>query len=461
MIKKISGFPEYLPQDQMIFSYVIRKLQLLFEQESFIPMDTAAVELIDTLLSKGNDHEIYGLYRLNGEEKKNLALRFDLTVPLARYVAQNYGQLIFPYRRYHIAPVWRGERAQSGRYRQFYQCDIDIIGKQNLEEEYDAEILSIGCKTLNALGLNDFVVKFSSRDILIPLMILCGFNEDIVFDAIKILDKSTKVSQDQIINDLKLLNCSFNLEAIKYILFYNKNIENSPNGKDQIYDVFNNLSQILEFNSKLIEGYNKLYNIIHKVELLGISKSQLFFDLSLARGLSYYSGIIFEIVSNSFKNLGSICAGGRYDNLVSSFHTKEKFPGVGMSIGISRLIPEMINKQMIDKVSINDVIIIGFENHLEENKEINSIINEDNLLVSYHSKIAQIIRDCGLKVQHYWKRSNLKKQLEYCNKIGVKIVIIARNDEKIKNIVFVKNMITGEQKELALEELYEYLKNIL
>ena len=289
MITNISGFPEFLPSEQLIFEKILKIIRNEFELYNFLPLDTSAVERNSTLLAKGNDNEIYGIYRLaersNEASSKELGLRFDLTVPLARYVAQNHGQLIFPYRRYHIAPVWRGERPQAGRYRQFYQADIDVIGDSQLDQMHDSEIISIMCRIFNKIGIDNFTVKVNDRGLLTIILKHFGVNEDNIIEAIRVVDKIEKITSEQFAAQISSVGIS--AEGI--------NIINSWRDKDlSNKDWFAYLSELIKNNNELQEKLSSLDQLINNVIQFGARQEKISIDPKLARGLTYYTGIVCE-----------------------------------------------------------------------------------------------------------------------------------------------------------------------
>ncbi|MBI1954293.1 MAG: histidine--tRNA ligase, partial [Proteobacteria bacterium] len=334
MLSHISGFPEFLPHEQLAFNRIVEIIRNKFELYGFSPLDTPAVEKTSTLLAKGSDHEIYGLYRLSGDEgtsKKDLALRFDLTVPLARYVAQHHGRLTFPYRRYHIAPVWRGERPQAGRYRQFYQCDIDIIGEGELSLTHDGEVLSVIYEIFNAIGLQRFIIKINNRSILTSLIKDFGIAEDNVANVLRIIDKAEKISKDQ-------WKAELSAQGLKSsdILFLMNLLSMSMSNKEWLTYL-----KTLSRSSEFITGIEELEQVLEGAQRFGVPDDYIQITPSLARGLSYYTGTVYETKLLDYPELGSVCGGGRYGNLTQTFINK-KFPGVGISIGISRLISKLI-----------------------------------------------------------------------------------------------------------------------
>jgi histidyl-tRNA synthetase len=438
MLNNISGFPEFSPNDQMIFNDAIQLIKNKFELYGFSPLDTVAVEKTTTLLSKGNDNEIYGIYRLAGDEgsnKKDLALRFDLTVPLARYVSQNYNILTFPYRRYQIAPVWRGERSQSGRYRQFYQCDIDIINEQQLSLTNDAELVAIVVDILKSLHLKDFIVKINNRKILMGLLKSLSVEIGLIPSVIRIIDKIAKITTDAFIAELLTLGVNQDI-AQKLLLILSQRMSN-----DNWITYLESLSDEEEFVAGLVE----LKEILFYIKAFKVDDVNIQIDLSLARGLNYYTGTIYEVISLEYPEIGSIAGGGRYANLVSSFSNKT-LPGVGISIGISRLIPKMIEAGVWKSVGRQTAAQL--------------LITVQNLeMMEQYLLLVQFLRNAGIKTEIYLENKPLSSQMKYASKKGFAFVIIANEEELNSNQLILRNMHNSEQLTMPLDSIPAFLQN--
>jgi histidyl-tRNA synthetase len=434
----ISGFPEFLPNEQIAFNRVIDLIRNNFESHGFVPMDTAAVERVSTLLAKGNDNEIYGLYRLCDEgSKKDLGLRFDLTVPLARYVASNSTQLIFPHRRYQISPVWRGERPQHGRYRQFYQCDIDIVGDGELSYEHDAEIISLVTETLNSLNIPPFQTKINNRKILSGfLRTIVAFDK--ILDVIKLIDKSLKISITEFDESLmELIDSKENISKLKNFLEVEKNGDN--------FEILKWLNT-LNFNEEFDAGVTELNNVFQILKKLEINEDQIRISTRLARGLSYYTGIVFETTLLESKDGISIAGGGRYDNLTEMMSNKS-FPGVGATIGVSRLVPQLIEKGLISTDKMTPAIVLV------------TVQNRES--IGSYMKIAAQLRKIGIKTETYLQNKNLKAQLSYAAKKGYNFVIIANEIELSEKRAILRNFKTKEQHIINTEFMGEEILELL
>ncbi len=438
MQSSISGFPEFLPKEQLSFNRVMEIIRNKFELYGFIPLDTPAVEKVSTLLTKGNDNEIYGLYRLAEEGgKKDLGLRFDLTVPLARYVAQHYGQLTFPYRRYHIAPVWRGERPQAGRYRQFYQCDIDIIGDGELSLIYDAELLVIICDIFHAIGLMDkFTVKINNRKLLSGLIKSFGISEDKVPEAMRIIDKIEKIDARQFSAELAGLGISSkDINLLQSLATYKKSNEE-----------WLAYLKTLTVHEEFQEGVTELEQVLLHASMLGATLKYICIDPSLARGLSYYTGTVYETKLNEFPELGSVCGGGRYANLAENF-TNKVLPGVGISIGISRLIPKMLEMKWLEAKSATTAPVL--------------VTTQNPAYMPQYIQLATMLRQEGINTEMYMQSRSLSAQMKYANKKGFKIAIIADEEELNAGKIGIRDLDSGQQILVAISELTQVIKERL
>lgn len=324
MRTNISGFPEYTPSEQLAFDAITAKIRHVYESFGYVPLETAAVERIETLTSKGIDSkEVYALRRLNAQGDdgdKDIALRFDLTVPLARYVAQNYSSLTFPFRRYQCQPVWRGERAQKGRYRQFHQFDLDIIADGKLPVEADAEIIAAANMAITAVlpAGAAFTMRVNNRKLLTGLVEGAGYAGEEVYKAIKVIDDIEKVTPEEAIERLIAINEKAN---VRTLLTQIKKTD---------------LTTLTGLNALAQEGLTELQTVLATVSALLPNTTSIAADLTIARGLDYYTGTVVETRLHAAPELGSICSGGRYDNLTASLSDRN-LPGVGVSIGVSRL----------------------------------------------------------------------------------------------------------------------------
>jgi histidyl-tRNA synthetase len=432
LVGSISGFPEFLPKDQIAFNRCIDLIRKEFESFGFIPLDTPAVEKASTLLSKGNDNEIYGLCRLTSEgvDKKELGLRFDLTVPLARYVAEHAGQLVFPFKRYHIAPVWRGERAQAGRYRQFIQCDIDVIAEETLDFAYDAELLACAYRIFEKIGLKNYQIKLNNRKVLIGLMESFGVEKEQVDAVLRQIDKKDKIDRTAMITGLQTLGVSqHSIEHICHLLDFDKDLDQTIH----FLESFTN-------NDGLAQGVLELKNLIELARAFQVNMQVIKIDLTLARGLNYYTGTIYEAKWLDCPEIGSILGGGRYQNLAATF-TKRILPGVGISIGVSRLIPKMMEKGLI----ANETQTLA--------KALIAVQDRDYL--DFYISLAEKLRATGVGAEVFLQNKPLSNQIKYADRKGFDLVVIANGEEIQKNVLNVKFLKTNLQSVYNVEEFIE------
>jgi histidyl-tRNA synthetase len=435
LVGSISGFPEFLPKDQIAFNRCLDKIKKEFEAFGYSPMDTPAVEKTATLLSKGNDSEIYGLTRLSAEEggKKELGLRFDLTVPLARYVAEHYGQLVFPFKRYHIAPVWRGERPQAGRYRQFYQCDIDVISETELSLAYDAELLGIVYRIFTAIGLPNYRIKINNRKILVGLMQEFGVEESCLEAAIRQIDKKEKIDASAMARGLDEIGVSGSVVE-KILSFLER--------KGSTAAMMSYLEGFTQ-TPLLKEGLDELEEVLRLATAFRVPAEVIEIDPTLARGLNYYTGTIYEVKWIDCPELGTICAGGRYQNLAATF-TRKLLPGVGISIGVSRLIPKMIEKGLI-------------RSETETYARVLVTVQDRNFLSQYIT-IAEKIRQHGFGAEVYLQDKPLPNQIKYADRKGFEVVVIANGEELCQERLNFKILKQQRQETGTLDHLINYLK---
>lgn len=429
----LSGFMELCPAEQIVMNKIIDTIKNKYELFGFTPMDTPIIELSDVLLAKAGGETEKQIYRFNKGDN-DISLRFDLTVPLARFVAMNYNNLTFPFRRYQIGKVFRGERPQKGRFREFYQCDIDIIGNETLDNSHDAEILSTICNVFNELGITKFKVHLNNRKLLNGFLEHLKIN-DKYQEILRIIDKIAKITEEQFKEELLKLNLSSNVisELMTFIKIRKDN--------DNIIEALNSLGIK---NSNFIEGLKELDILIQNMKFYNVPNANFMVDLSITRGLDYYTGTVYETILDDYPEVGSICSGGRYENL-ASFYTNKKLPGVGVSIGLTRLFDQMRSRNLINfgkKVS-SDVLVIYMD---EKNKD-------------YAFNIVTMLRNGGIKTEIITDDIKFKNKMNYANKIGINnVVIIGENEENTKT-VSLKLMDSGEQKTLSCNELINYIKD--
>ena len=431
--RTLAGTMELLPSEQILFNQIKEKIENTYQKFGFLPLDTPIIELSEVLLAKAGGETEKQIYRFNKGDT-DLSLRFDLTVPLSKYVAKNYGNLSFPFRRYQIGKVYRGERPQKGRYREFYQCDIDIIGDGELDIINDAELPSVIYTIFRELGFNDFTICINNRKILNGLFEEIGQKENSV-EILRIIDKIEKIGKEAVIEELEKIEVS--KQAIEKIIDF---IEISGTSIEKI----EKLKELEIENETFKQGLDELEFVYKNIKLFGVPEENYKIDLTIARGLDYYTGTVYETFLNDYREIGSICSGGRYENL-AEYYTNKKLPGVGVSIGLTRLFYKLneLNLINVTKKSISDIIIIPMMDNLEE-----------------PIKLATELRNLGVNTEIYSNNKKLKAKMKYADKLQIPYVIVIGEDEINSNKIKLKNMETGEEEEIELnaEEIAKKLK---
>ena len=429
--KTLPGFMELLPNEQILFNEMREIIQKSYERFGFLPLDTPIIESSEVLLAKAGGETEKQIYRFNKGES-DLSLRFDLTVPLAKYVAEYYSDLTFPFRRYQIGKVYRGEKAQRGRYREFYQCDIDIIGEDELSLINDAEMPSIIYNTFKELGFDDFTISINNRKILNGLFEALGLSGKSV-DILRIIDKIDKIGKENVVKEI----IDLGVEQAKI-----DTIMNFISITGDVEDTINSLRNLNIDNELFNLGVNELESVASNIKLFGVPSENYKIDLTIARGLDYYTGTVYETFLNKYRQLGSVCSGGRYDNL-SSYYTDKKMPGVGISIGLTRLFFQLTDNKIIEAGSraISKVMIV-------------SMVDDFNKSIETATKL----RENGINTQIYTDNAKIKKQFNYANRLGIPYVIVIGEDEINNNIVSLKNMIDGKQETVTIEDAIRIIK---
>ena len=430
--KTLPGFMELLPGEQVLFNQMKETIQKTYEKFGFLAIDTPVIESTEVLLAKAGGETEKQLYSFTKGDS-NLTLRFDLTVPLAKYVAMHSNELSFPFRRYQIGKVYRGERAQRGRYREFYQCDIDVIGDGELNIINDAEVPSIMYEIFRKLGLDDFTIKINNRKILNGLFESINAKENAV-DIMRIIDKIEKIGEEKVIAELRELQIPE--ENIQKIVTFIQ-IEGTTDEKLQALENLNIENEIY------CEGITELKEVIKYIRLFNVPEKYFTVDVKIARGLDYYTGTVYETFLNEHKSVGSICSGGRYNNL-SEYYTDKKLPGVGMSIGLTRLfyILNEMNLIKTEKKSISEILIISMIPDLKPAIET-----------------ANKLRQAGINTEIYFDDKKIKAKFKYADKLKIPYVIVIGEEEIETGELTLKNMETGEQKREKIEEVIGKLMN--
>ncbi len=423
--RTLAGFMELLPNEQILFNQMKEKIEKTYKKFGFLPLDTPVIELAEVLLAKAGGETEKQIYRFQKGDT-DLALRFDLTVPLAKYVAKNYGNLSFPFRRYQIGKVYRGERAQKGRYREFYQCDIDIIGDGELDLINDAEIPAVIYTMFRELGFEDFTIKINNRRILNGLFESVDQKENSV-EILRIIDKIEKIGKEEVIKEFEELGLKE--KQISNIIDFIE-IEGTS---DEKIEKLENLG--IE-NETYLKGVEELKTVIKNVRLFGVPEENFTVDLTIARGLDYYTGTVYETFLNKYREIGSVCSGGRYENL-AEYYTDKSLPGVGVSIGLTRLFYKLNELNLIkaDRKSVADILIIPMEENLGES-----------------IKLATKLRNIGINTEIYLNDKKLKAKFKYADKLEIPYVIVLGEDEIEAKEITLKDMRTGNEEKLPMDE---------
>ncbi len=428
----LKGFRDFLPQKMAVRKKIISLMTDVFESFGFEPLDTPCLEYAETLEGKyGEDGEKL-IYKFEDRGGRNVALRYDLTIPLCRVISA-HPELAKPFKRYQIAPVWRADKPQKGRFREFYQCDIDIIGTDSVYA--DGELLAITDKVLEKLGFDNFVIRINNRKVMNAFAMCCGLKDVEVASFLRSLDKLDKIGAEGVLTDLKdigILNSKLEKSLSDFII-----------NDSTCCDPLSEMSSIVAQTKEGAEGMAELEIIRDTLAAYGVCEKNYMFDFSLARGLDYYTGPVFETIVKEPK-IGSITGGGRYDNLIGLF-SKNTIPATGTSFGLERLVAVMEEMEFGENISGNtQVMITCFDD---------SLMNEN-------MKVASILRSSGIKTEIYYKKSKLKKQLSYASNRAIKLVIIMGPDEVNENNITLRDMTAGTQETVSQLEMAEKIKSI-
>ena len=427
--RTLSGFMELLPRQQAQFERVKGVLEETYARYGFTPLDTPAIEASEVLLAKAGGETEKQIYRFTKGDT-DLSLRFDLTVPLAKYVALHQNELAFPFRRYQIGKVYRGERAQRGRFREFYQADIDVIGDGSLDIINEAEIPAIIYQTFTTLGLNRFRIRVNNRKVLNGLFAVLGL-EDKAENVMRTIDKLEKIGAEKV---TAILVDDFGVAT---------NIATQLLGILGAEDPLAALEPFKGKNELFDKGVEELNTVVKYLGDFGVPEDHFMVDLTIARGLDYYTGTVYETVLLDHPEVGSVCSGGRYDNL-AEYYTEKQLPGVGISIGLTRLFYVLQEQGMLNEAlptAPADVLILP--------------MTED---LSPAIAFATACRGAGVRAQLYTEPKKFKAKMNYADRIGVPYVAFLGEDEVANGVVSLKDMVSGEQEKVALEAAPGWLK---
>ncbi|MBD2492798.1 histidine--tRNA ligase [Nostoc sp. FACHB-280] len=449
-----SGFPEFLPSEKRLELYLLDTIRRVYESYGFTPIETPAVERLEVLQAKGNqgDNIIYGIDPIlppnrqaerdkageTGSEAR--ALKFDQTVPLAAYIARHLNELTFPFARYQMDVVFRGERAKDGRFRQFRQCDIDVIARRELSLLYDAQMPAIITEIFEAVNIGDFLIRINNRKILTGFFQSLGIAETQIKTCISIIDNLEKIGETKVKQELEKEGISAeNTQKIIDFIKIDGNV-------DEVLDKLKHLSQNLPTAEQFSLGVTELETVITGVRNLGVPDKRFCIDLAIARGLNYYTGTVYETTLIGHEALGSICSGGRYEELVGMF-IGEKMPGVGISIGLTRLISRLLKAGILKTLPATPAQVV--------------VVNMQEDLMPTYLKVSQKLRQAGINVITNFEKRPLGKQFQAADKQGIRFCVIIGTDEAAAQKSSLKDLQTGEQIEVALADLAGEIKHRL
>ncbi len=430
------GFMELLPNEQRLFNWMKNTIQKGFETFGFTPINTPIMERAEVILAKaGGDTEkqIYTVSKLATKTTEDIALRFDLTVPLARYVADHFYELTFPFRRYAIGKVYRGERSQAGRFKEFYQADIDVVGNKELSFRYDAELPSVIYTIFKKLNIGNFTIRINNRKVLNGYFESLGLSEQAT-SVLRSLDKLEKIGEDGVRKELEALKLP---EDVIAKIFEFTQIKGNAS------EVIRCLKALDIANDTFARGVDELSQVMGFVREFGIPEDYYTIDLKIARGLDYYTSTVYETTLDAYPEIGSICSGGRYDNLASYFIDKE-LPGVGISIGLTRMFDQLLARNIIrpEAATPTNVLVIPLEDQF----------------LSKAMDLANTLRAENVPTEVSFEQGSLRDKLEYANKLGIPYVAFIGANEVEKNVFTLKDFISGTQEELSTEQLISKLR---
>ena len=438
------GVMELLPRDQVAFQRMLDAIRGTFESYGFLPVETPVFELTDVLLTKSGgetERQVYFVQSTgalnksaesgSGEALPELAMRFDLTVPLARYVAEHEHELAFPFRRYQMQRVYRGERAQRGRFREFYQCDIDVIGKDSLSPRFDAEIPAVINAAFEQLAIGEFTIQFNHRKLLRGFFEGQGVTGGQQLLVLRELDKLDKRGEESVAATLAGEGFGLAPDVVARLMVFSRVRSRGHDDALAQLDALGSGTPLFE------EGRAELRQVLEQLRALGVPEHRYALNLSIARGLDYYTGIVYETTLDAHPQIGSICSGGRYDDLAGHY-TKSKLPGVGISIGLTRLFYQLREAGIVSVAESSVDVLVA--------------LMDDSMLADALA-LSQQLRAAGFNVETQLEPRKLAKQLQYADRAGIRFAVIRGEDEAARGMVAVKDLRRGEQFEVAVDAL--------
>lgn len=430
----LKGFRDFLPEAMLAREHLMEIARRVYRSYGFLPIDTPALEYSEILLGKGGEESDKQLFRFIDQGDRDVAMRFDLTVPFARFAAQNIGVLGTPFKRYHIGTVWRAEKPQKGRFREFMQCDFDTIGTE--ANASDIETLLVIHDLMEALGFSGFTIRVNHRQLLNGLLEKLGLAEKSV-GVLRALDKLPKIGAGKVIEEMT--------QAVGVPEPSARQVLDFAGLTGSADDILSQVGRLVSGNARGEEGVARLSELFGVCRTAGIDPRKLALDVSIARGLDYYTGTIYETFLSDLPGIGSVCSGGRYDNLAGLF-TKEKLPGVGASLGLDRLLAAMEE--------------LGLVEHVTQSAQVMIAMFDESRLGEY-MRLSRSLRRSGIATEVYPMPRKLQKQLQYANRKRFRAAVIAGSNEFERGVWTVKDLETGQQSEVLDNELPAHLHGIL
>jgi histidyl-tRNA synthetase len=436
--RTLKGFRDYLPHQMIPREELIDRAKKVYRSYGYSPIDTPALEYFEILGGKGSDETDRQMYRFTDNGGREVGMRFDLTVPLARFVAQHINELGTPFKRYHIATVWRGENTQRGRYREFMQCDFDTIGTKSVAADIETGLVIHDL--MESIGLPDITIRLNNRQVLNGLLEKLNLADKSV-EVLRALDKLAKIGREKVAAEMTA-TAGASEDQVNSVLQL-AGIEGTNS------EVLQQLEGLIAGSEKGAEGVARLTQIIAGIEQSGADSSKFVLDVSIARGLDYYTGVIFETFLNDLPGIGSVCSGGRYDNL-AELYTKQELPGIGASLGLDRLLAALEELGKIEKVCTPAPVLIPYF---------------DKTRLGDYLAIARQLRKAGIGVEVYPDPKKLGQQLKYADQRGFQVAIVAGENEFANNECQVKNLATKDSVTVSLahdgQELVAAINSIL
>ncbi len=430
----LRGFRDFLPDQMMAREHLIDVARSVYRSYGFAPIDTPALEYAEVLLGKGGEESDKQVFRFTDQGERDVALRFDLTVPLARFVAQHIQELGVPFRRYHIGPVWRGERPARGRFREFLQCDFDTIG--TLSNSADVETLFVINDLFDRIGIERFTIRVNNRKVLNGLLEKCGLQKQ-ASGILRSLDKLDKIGRDGVISEMTE-RVGISMPSARMVLDMAQ-LKGTPE------EILQALDGMLAGSATGERGLQDLRELFAAVAACGWPQERVVLDVSIARGLDYYTGTIYETLLGELPGIGSVCSGGRYDNLADLF-TAQQLPGVGASLGLDRMLAAMEELGLLPKATTPAPVLVTMF---------------DSARVSDYLQMGRVLRKAGIATEVYPEAKNIGKQMKYADRKGFRVALIAGEDEFAAGLWQVKDLKNGAQASVASADVIRHVSTLL